>query len=212
MTPVDDAKIHAVKSFVTTPGVNAEKLLIFTESTVTARYLYNEPSQSNDAGTVDILTGEDAKDVAKMTRFAPASNGRPDRPAEQQIRILIATDVLSEGQNRRDCGRALNYDRRWNPVTLIQRCGRVDGITAEHEVIHRHNMLSDAGVDQQISLTGRLSARAQSFHDLIGLTTPSCSRRNGSTGTAFTLSMTEKCRNRMIPGQHRGGAGGQRAA
>lgn len=30
-------------------------------------------------------------------------------------------------------------------------------------------MLPDAGVDQQISLTGRLSARAQSLHDLIGL-------------------------------------------
>ena len=30
-------------------------------------------------------------------------------------------------------------------------------------------MLPDAGVDRQIGLTGRLSARAQSFHDLIGL-------------------------------------------
>ena len=30
-------------------------------------------------------------------------------------------------------------------------------------------MLPDAGVDQQISLTGRLNARAQSLHDLIGL-------------------------------------------
>lgn len=103
-----------------------------------------------------------------MTRFAPASNGRPDLLPEQQIRILIATDVLSEGQNRQDCGRALNYDRRWNPVTLIRRYGRVDRITTDHEVIHRHNMLPDAGVDQQVSLNGRLSARAQSFHDLIG--------------------------------------------
>ena len=55
LTPADDVKIHAVKSFVTTPGVNAEKLLIFTESNVTARYLYDELSQSNDAGAVNIL-------------------------------------------------------------------------------------------------------------------------------------------------------------
>ena len=110
-----------------------------------------------------ILTGADAKDVDKMTRFAPASNGRPDRPAEQQTRILIATDVLSEGQNRQDCGRALNYDRRWNPATLIQRYGRVDRIITEHAVIQRHNMLPDAGVDQQISLTGRLSAPPSPF-------------------------------------------------
>ena len=45
----------------------------------------------------------------------------------------------------------------------------MDRITAEHEVIHRHNMLPDAGVDQQVSLNGRLSVPAQSFHDLIGL-------------------------------------------
>ena len=146
LTPADDAKLHAVASFAATPGVNAEKLLIFTESTVTARYLYDELSQNYDAGAVDILAGavdilagEDAKGVDKMTRFAPASNEPPDLPAEQQIRILIATDVLSEGQNRQDCGRALNYDLHWNPVTLIQRCGRVDGITTEHAVIHRHN-------------------------------------------------------------------------
>ena len=169
LTAADDAKLHAVKSFVTAPGVNSEKLLIFTESRVTAQYLYDELSQSYDAGIVDILTGDDARGVDKMTRFSPISNGRPDLPAEQQTRILIATDVLSEGQNLQDCGRVLNYDLHWNPVTLIQRYGRVDRITTEHEVIHLHNMLPDAGVDQEIRLTRRLSARAQSFHDLIGL-------------------------------------------
>ena len=169
LTAADDAKLHAVKSFVTAPGVNAEKLLIFTESRVTAQYLYDELSQSHDAGIVDILTGDDARGVDKMTRFSPISNGRPDLPVGQQTRILIATDVLSEGQNLQDCGRVLNYDLHWNPVTLIQRYGRVDRITTEHKIIHLHNMLPDAGVDREIRLTGRLSARAQSFHDLIGL-------------------------------------------
>ena len=121
-----------------------------------------------------------------MTRFSPVSNGQPDLPTERQTRILVATDVLSEGQNLQDCGRVLNYDRHWNPVTLIQRYGRVGRITTEHEVIHLHNMLPDAGVDRQIGLTGRLSARAQSFHDLIGWTTPSCNRRSGSAGPAST--------------------------
>ena len=121
-----------------------------------------------------------------MTRFSPVSNGRPDLPAERQTRILVATDVLSEGQNLQDCGRVLNYDLHWNPVTLIQRYGRVDRITTEHEVIHLHNMLPNAGMDRQIGLTGRLSARAQSFHDLIGWTTPSCNRRSGSAGPAST--------------------------
>ena len=65
LTPADDAKLHAVKSLVAAPGVSAEKLLIFTESTVTARYLYDELSQSDDSGAVDILTGDDARGVDK---------------------------------------------------------------------------------------------------------------------------------------------------
>ena len=91
-----------------------------------------------------------------MTRFAPVSNGRPDLPAERQTRILVATDVLSEGQNLQDCGRVLNYDRHWNPVTLIQRYGRVDRITTEHEVIHLHNMLPECCPTP--AWTGRLAS------------------------------------------------------
>ena len=171
LTADDDAKLHTVRSFVATPGINTEKVLIFTESKVTAQYLYKQLSQGYANGVVDILTGADGKlqSLDKMTRFSPRSNGRPDLPESQQIRILIATDVLSEGQNLQDCGRVLNYDLHWNPVKLIQRYGRVDRITTEHETIQLHNMLPDAGVDRQIGLTGQLSARAQSFHDLIGL-------------------------------------------
>ena len=171
LNAADDAKLHAVKGFVTSPGANTEKVLIFTESKVTAQYLYEELSQVYKGGIVDILTGDDGKrqSLDKMSRFSPKSNGKPNLPAAQQIRILIATDVLSEGQNLQDCGRVLNYDLHWNPVKLIQRYGRVDRITTAHETIHLHNMLPDAGVDRQIGLTGQLSARAQSFHNLIGL-------------------------------------------
>jgi superfamily II DNA/RNA helicase len=67
-------------------------------------------------------------DVIK--RFAPyyngtssaelASKGRPE------IRVLISTDVLSEGLNLQDACRMINYDIHWNPVRLMQRIGRVD--------------------------------------------------------------------------------------
>ena len=39
------------------------------------------------------------------------------------IDILIATDVLSEGQNLQDCDMVINYDIHWNPVRVIQRMG-----------------------------------------------------------------------------------------
>ena len=57
--------------------------------------------------------------------------------------MLLATDIVSEGQNLQDCARVLNYDLHWNPVRLIQRFGRVDRIGSEHDVIHLHNMWPD---------------------------------------------------------------------
>ena len=86
-----------------------------------------------------------------------------------EIRVLLATDIVSEGQNLQDCACVLNYDLHWNPVRLIQRFGRVDRIGTEHEVINLHNMWPDIAVDEELSLTERLHRRIQSFHDLIGL-------------------------------------------
>ena len=171
LTPADDAKLDAIKSFVAAPGVKDEKILVFTESQVTARYLHRELTAAYPQDAIDLLTGGDSRAGGqdKMSRFSPVSNGKPSLPAKEQTRILIATDVLSQGQNLQDCGRMLNYDLHWNPVNIIQRYGRIDRVTTEHQVIHLHNMLPDAGVERQIDLTGKLSERVQSFHDFIGL-------------------------------------------
>ena len=169
LTPEDDAKLYEIKSFVKIPGVNAEKLLIFTESKVTANYLYQQLSADHPTETVEILTGGDPRSAEKVRRFSPRSNDTPDMAEKEQIRILIATDVIAEGQNLQDCGRVMNYDLHWNPVTLIQRYGRIDRVTTEHTKIYLHNMLPDIGVDKEIGLTRRLSSRVQSFHNLIGL-------------------------------------------
>ena len=45
---------------------------------------------------------------------------------QEEIRVLISTDVLSEGLNLQDALRLMNYDLHWNPVRLMQRIGRVD--------------------------------------------------------------------------------------
>ncbi|MEI8152105.1 MAG: molybdopterin cofactor-binding domain-containing protein [Hyphomicrobiales bacterium] len=45
---------------------------------------------------------------------------------KEEIRILVATDVLSEGLNLQDATRLFNYDIHWNSVRLMQRIVRVD--------------------------------------------------------------------------------------
>ena len=65
-----------------------------------------------------------------IRRFAPYYNGASSaklaEEGEEEIRILISTDVLSEGLNLQDATRMINYDLHWNPVRLMQRIGRVD--------------------------------------------------------------------------------------
>ena len=165
----DDAKLHEIKSFVKSPGVAGEKLLIFTESKVTADYLHRQLSADNPGVNLDLLMGGDSRSARKVARFSPKSNGQPELPESGQTRILIATDVIAEGQNLQDCNRVLSYDIHWNPVTLIQRYGRVDRITTEHEEIYLHNMMPDPAVESEIGIRERVSDRVQAFHDLIGL-------------------------------------------
>ena len=117
------------------------------------------------------LTGSTSHDAERIVkRFSPTWNlGPRESLPGPEIRVLLATDIVSEGQNLQDCACVLNYDLHWNPVRLIQRFGRVDRIGTEHAVINLHNMWPDVAVDEELSLTDRLLRRIQLFHDLIGL-------------------------------------------
>ena len=169
--PEDDDKLQTLRRFLSQPDVASGKVLIFSEAETTVEYLYNQLNPDGRNPEMARLTGNtrgSAPDIIR--RFAPKSNSeRNGRPPRDEIRVLLATDIVSEGQNLQDCARVLNYDLHWNPVRLIQRFGRVDRIGSEHDVIHLHNMWPDTAVDAELSLTERLGNRIQSFHDLIGL-------------------------------------------
>ena len=52
------------------------------------------------------VTGDSADPTALAWRFSPVSNDKRDRiRPDDELRVLIATDVLSEGQNLQDCCR-----------------------------------------------------------------------------------------------------------
>ena len=169
--PEDDDKLHALRRFLDRPDVRAGKVLIFSEAETTVEYLYRELNPNGQDPEIARLTGSTSHDAERVVkRFSPKWNLTQREPLPgPEIRVLLATDIVSEGQNLQDCARVLNYDLHWNPVRLIQRFGRVDRIGTEHEVIDLHNMWPDVEVDAELELTDRLHRRIQSFHDLIGL-------------------------------------------
>ena len=72
--------------------------------------------------------------------------------------MLIATDVLSEGQNLQDAHVVVNYDLPWAIIRLIQRAGRVDRIGQQAERVLLYSFFHES-VDTVLSLRRRISAR-----------------------------------------------------
>ena len=130
-SPQKDDKLRALVHLLKrTARLREQKVLIFSEYMDTARYLGRElrsrevsPLQEVDSGTK-----RDRGEI--ITAFAPYYNGLlADDIAElgeKEIRVLVSTDVLSEGLNLQDASCIINYDLHWNPVRLMQRIGRID--------------------------------------------------------------------------------------
>jgi superfamily II DNA or RNA helicase len=150
------------------PGtLPTNKVLIFTQFSDTADYLYENIKQiigdklirKVDSNTTDLLE--------VISRFAPKANPSI-KTVGGDLRVLVATDVLSEGLNLQDGDHIINYDLHWNPVRLIQRVGRVDRLGSEHDCVFVYNFLPEAGVERQLGLQERLTHRIQEIHDMIG--------------------------------------------
>jgi superfamily II DNA/RNA helicase len=127
--PSHDDKLKALIKLLNTDSVlKKHKVLIFTEYMATARYLRKQLEQARLDGVdeVDSSTKRDRGEI--LRQFSPYYNDSSSAAlaAEglSETRILIATDVLSEGLNLQDATRMINYDIHWNPVRIIQRFGR----------------------------------------------------------------------------------------
>jgi superfamily II DNA/RNA helicase len=105
---------------------------------------------------VAAVTGQSANPTELAYRFSPQSNNVMN-PAvvNNQLRVLVATDVLSEGQNLQDCHTIVNYDLPWAIIRLIQRAGRVDRIGQHAPIINCYTFLPADGVEQIIRLRAR---------------------------------------------------------
>ena len=100
-------------------------------------------------------------------RFSPLSN-KADIAPENELRVLVATDVLSEGQNLQDAHVIVNYDLPWAIIRLIQRAGRVDRIGQEAELIYCYSFFPADGVENIIRLRKRLNDRINENANIVG--------------------------------------------
>ncbi|MEX2606238.1 MAG: helicase-related protein [Kiritimatiellia bacterium] len=145
-----------------------EKFLIFTQFADTASYL-SRALKAAGLTDSDCVTGNSDNPAAQAWRFSPESNEKAAQyPPSAQTRVLIATDVLSEGQNLQDASRVINYDLPWAIIRLIQRAGRVDRIGQLADRIHCYSFLPAQGVEDIIGLRKRLTQRLHENEEVVG--------------------------------------------
>ena len=162
-----DAKLDALEALVTKTYPN-KKVLVFTQFADTLHYVTHQ-LKVRGVRKVEGVSGESENPTGAAYRFSPESNKkRATIKPEDEFRVLITTDVLSEGQNLQDCSVVVNYDLPWAIIRLIQRAGRVDRIGQHSDKIFCHSFLPADGVERIINLRRRVRLRLRQNAEVVG--------------------------------------------
>jgi len=163
--PQTDQKLNELEKLLSNTHKD-EKVIIFTQYSDTANYIYKQ-LEKRGIKNIEKVTGATKNSTSIVERFSPISN-KADIEKENQLRILIATDVLSEGQNLQDAHIIVNYDLPWAIIRLIQRAGRVDRIDQSSEKIYCYSFFPADEVEKIISLRTRLNKRINENAGIVG--------------------------------------------
>jgi superfamily II DNA or RNA helicase len=145
-----------------------EKVIVFTQFADTVHYL-EKNLKLMGVSSLSGVTGGSPDPTALAWRFSPESNEKRERILpDDELRVLVATDVLSEGQNLQDCFVVVNYDLPWAIIRLVQRAGRVDRIGQKAENIICYSFLPAEGVERIIRLRARVRQRLEQNAEVVG--------------------------------------------
>lgn len=151
------------------------RVIVFTESRETGDYLFKHlngqfpgavmffSSRGGRAGKDPVIHNPVlARDLIKAA-FDPNLK-EPNR----NIRLLISTDILSEGINLHRANVVINYDLPWNPTRVLQRSGRINRLGTEYPDIFIYNFFPTTQADAQLGLEANIINKIQMFHDILG--------------------------------------------
>jgi hypothetical protein len=165
--PARDFKLAALLRLVNRQH-KFDKVLIFSQFADTVMFLERELKAAG-VQQLAAATGDTTNVTDLAWRFSPISNKKSSLvEKEPEIRVLIATDVLSEGQNLQDCFVIVNYDLPWAIIRLIQRAGRVDRIGQQSDKILCYSFLPADGVERIIRLRAKVLHRLKQNAEVIG--------------------------------------------
>ncbi|MFC5931723.1 NgoFVII family restriction endonuclease [Cryobacterium melibiosiphilum] len=171
-----DSKLDALVK-LTAETHPTDKVLVFTEYKDTADYVARSLKERG-VSNVGVATGETDNPTDVARRFSPVSNtihsatlseSELDKliAPENEIRVLVSTDVLSEGQNLQDAHIVVNYDLPWAIIRLIQRAGRVDRVGQKSSEVLIYSFFHE-NVENVLNLRSRIAQRLHTNAEVFG--------------------------------------------
>lgn len=141
------------------------KIIIFTESTETAEYLYENLTDIYGKRIV-CFSGQSSQSL--KIEIEDSFNPKNKAKENDKYDLLITTDVLAEGINLHRANVLVNYDLPWNPTRIMQRVGRINRVGTEFDRIYVFNFFPTAQSAKHMPLEDRILEKLQSFHDTLG--------------------------------------------
>ncbi len=144
-----------------------EKVIIFTESNRTQRYLYEYLEQQPEyKGQIVTFNGQNNDELARSIYNqwkeehdgSDRITGARDVDMRQALvdhfrhhaKVMIATEAAAEGMNLQFCSLLVNYDLPWNPQRVEQRIGRCHRYGQKHDVVVINFLNEKNWADQRI--------------------------------------------------------------
>lgn len=144
------------------------KILIFTESRETADYLEEKlnPKLNNKVMSFSGHSSESARNKVIENFDANLKKNRQ----KDDIKLLISTDVLSEGVSLHRSNVVINYDIPWNPVRMMQRVGRVNRVSQNppFDKIYTYNFFPAGPINENIGLKEAAESKIHAFIEMLG--------------------------------------------
>ncbi len=140
------------------------KLIIFTESRETAEYL---DERLGKIFPREVLSFSGASGAPTRDKVIANFDGRA-KSLMNDYRILITTEVLSEGVNLHRSNVVINYDIPWNPTRLMQRAGRINRVDTKFDTIYTFNFFPTIQSNDQIKLKEAAEYKIQAFIEMLG--------------------------------------------
>ncbi|MCG7993202.1 MAG: SNF2-related protein [Candidatus Thiodiazotropha lotti] len=172
----EDPKVDSfIRQIKRDDSLKGGRLVVFTESKETGDYLFEQinqqyprkvmffSSQGGRSGNPPVTHNPAlARDLIKSA-FDPNQ-----KVNSNDLRILITTDVLSEGINLHRANVLINYDLPWNPTRVLQRAGRINRLGTEYPEVLIYNFFPTSQSDEHLGLETNITNKIQMFHDILG--------------------------------------------